>query len=285
MSLHAGRRRVAIISLVVTLAGCAHDRESSGDDAQSLSTALADCKAFVVTGDSRSASGAPWTYASTDDGVAYKMEGVLFLPAGAGPFPGVVLSHGKGGLPSSYSATVGRTMVQWGLAVIAPRYTHAADSDGRNASLLPAGGDGASQANVLRAHKARDLLACAGNVDLARVAAHGHSMGAFVTGELLGSYPSDFRAASHTAGGSTSGPNATRPATAALIRTPYQLHHGDADVVVALASDQALDRILADNGAPHELHVYAGYSHERMATDGLMFSRVQAWYVAHGVLR
>jgi dienelactone hydrolase len=110
---------------------------------------------------------------------------------------------------------------------------------------LPDGDTGASDANVLRAHKARNLLGCLASVDMQRLAAHGHSMGAFVTGQLLGSYPEAFRAASHSAGGaSANGPNATRSAVAASIRTPYQLHHGDADTVVNIALDQELDRIL-----------------------------------------
>jgi predicted esterase len=109
-------------------------------------------------------------------------------------------------------------------------------------------------------------------------------MGAFVTGQLLGTYPGDFIAASHTAGGATeNGPNATRTATAAAIRTPYQMHHGDADVVVTLALARQLESILAANGVPHELRVYPGYAHEPMALDAVMFEHVRAWYQAHGV--
>src|SRR5262245_18316443 len=41
-----------------------------------------ECSSFVVSGDPRSANGASWTYRSTDLGVRYVMEGVLFLPSG-----------------------------------------------------------------------------------------------------------------------------------------------------------------------------------------------------------
>jgi len=242
----------------------------------------ANCAAFTVSGNPRTATGATWTYQSTDLGVRYALEGVLFIPSGTGPFPAVVVSHGKGGTPRGYSATIARTMVTWGLVAIGPMYTHAPDAE--DAGNAPDGADGASTANVQRAHKARDLLTCVAGADLTRVAAHGHSMGAFVTGQLLGTYPVDFRAASHTAGGVSSGPNATKPAAAQQIRTPYQLHHGDADQVVPLALDQTLDGILAGNGVPHVLHVYAGYDHQRMAFDATMLARVRTWYQTHGVL-
>jgi len=243
----------------------------------------ANCAMFVVSGNPRSTVGATWTYRSTDQGVRYALEGVLFVPAtGTGPFPAVVVSHGKGGTPRGYSATIARTMVGWGLVAIGTMYTHAPDAE--DLGNAPDGPDGASQANVQRAHKARELLGCVAGVDLSRVAAHGHSMGAFVTGQILGIHPTDFRAASHTAGGVSDGPNATKPAAAQQIVTPYQLHHGDADQVVPLPLDRTLDTILTSNGTPHQLHIYAGYDHQRITFDQGMLSRVRSWYQTHGVL-
>lgn len=242
----------------------------------------ATCTAFVVTGNPRTTAGATWTYRSTDQGVRYTLEGVLFIPAGTGPFPAVVLSHGKGGTPRAYSANVARTMVGWGLVAIGTMYTHAPDAE--DLGNEPDGPDGASPANVQRAMKARDLLNCVGGVNLARVAAHGHSMGAYVTGQVLGTHPSAFRAASHTAGGVSDGPNATKRAAAERIVTPYQLHHGDADQVVPIAFDRTLDAILTASGTPHELRVYAGYDHQQISADPTMFARVRTWYQTHGVL-
>jgi acetyl esterase/lipase len=240
------------------------------------------CQAFVVSGNPTASNGATWTYRSVDQGVNYALQGVLFRPSVQGPTPAVVISHGAGGTPANYSANIARTMVGWGMTTIAVMYTHAPDA--LDAPNEPQGADGASTANVQRAHKTRNLLSCLGNVDMTRIAAHGHSMGAFVTGELLGTYPTDFRAASHTAGGVSPGPNATREATARQIRTPYQLHHGDADMVVVLAQDRTLDSILTSTGVTHELIVYPGYSHEQMAADPTMLERVRAWYRTHGVL-
>ncbi len=241
----------------------------------------ADCSKFLVAGTPTSATGATWTYDSVDSGVHYVLKGVLFKPAtGTGPFPAVVISHGKGGTARGYSANVAKTMVGWGLVAIGTTYTHAADAAG----TLPSGAEGASPENVQRAHKAWDLLSCVGNVDFSRVAAHGHSMGAFVTGQLLGTFPSDFRAASHTAGGVSSGPNSTTPAAAANIIAPYQLHHGDADTVVDVSQDQALRSILVSSGTPHQLHIYAGYTHSQIPFDATMLARVRTWYRVHGVL-
>jgi dienelactone hydrolase len=208
---------------------------------------------------------------------------VLFAPAGNGTFPAIVISHGKGGSAAEYSARIARTMTGWGMVAIGTNYTHAQDPV--DTGLLPQGEDGASDANLLRALKTRQLLSCLSYVDATRVAAHGHSMGAFVTGELLGRHPTAIRAASHTAGGATeNGPNATRLATAEQIRTPYQLHHGTDDTVVRLALDQALRDVLRANGVPHELRVYTGYDHREIAADAAMLERVRQWYRTHGVL-
>lgn len=249
------------------------------------SSAATNCAAFAMTGDPAATGGARWTYASVDGGERYELEGVLFLPGGGGPFPAAVVSHGAGGSPANYSAAIARTMVGWGLAVIATRYTHAADFDSRNASLLPAGGHGASDANVARGFKARALLGCVAGVDTTRVAAHGHSMGAFLTAELVGTHPDAFRAASHTAGGTSTGPIATRPQTAVAIRTPYQIHHGALDRVVNIGLDEALDAILTASAVPHEFHRYPAYGHEEVAADPAMLDRVRDWYTRHGVLR
>lgn len=242
------------------------------------------CTAFQVSGDPTANNGATWSYASTDEGVAYSLTGTLFAPTGSGPFPAVVISHGAGGNAAGYSANVARTMRGWGMVAIATNYTHASGLTG--GALLPDGEDGASDANVRRAHKTRNLLGCLPSVDMRRLAAHGHSMGAFVTGQLLGTWPEDFRAASHTAGGmNANGPNATRAAVAARIRTPYQLHHGDADTVVSLALDQDLARLLDTNKVAHALIVYPGYTHSQISLDATMLERVRSWYQLQGILK
>ena len=108
-------------------------------------------------------------------------------------------------------------------------------------------------------------------------------MGAFVTTALVGAYPTDFRVASHTAGGVRLAGIITGPAPseaqARAIRTPYQLHHGDQDTVVPIAQDQRLDSVLQASGVAHEFHVYPGVDHTEVATSPAVLARIRTWYV------
>lgn len=250
--------------------------------APSSASASVNCNAFAISGVPIPPGNATWTYNSTDNGTVYSLKGVLLTPIGAGPFPAAVVSHGKGGSATGYSLNMGRELRDWGMVVIATNYSHGSNSVGD----LPLGDFGASPQNILRAHKAYELLSCISTVDLDRVAAHGHSMGAFVTAGLLGAYPGDFAVASHTAGGVDDGTQAAAPSAAEVqgIVTPYQLHHGDADTVVPLALDQALNAILTTLGVPHQLRIYAGFTHGDIGLNTTMLSRVRTWYRSHGVL-
>jgi dienelactone hydrolase len=253
----------------------------AGSGGSTGGSASVNCAALVISGDRTTNEGATWTYQSTDDGIPYSLEGVLFSPAGEGPFPGVVINHGKDGTVFGYSAMMAREFMGWGMIAIGTMLGHANDAE--DEGNLPPGDEGRSEGNVLRAKKAYDLLSCLPADPLKR-AVHAHSMGGFATGQLLGTYPGLFMAASHSAGGVSLGPAATTPEAAALITTPYQLHHGDMDMVVLLMYDQELDATLEANGVPHELHVYQGYDHADIVSDPLMFERVRTWYTTYGVL-
>jgi dienelactone hydrolase len=241
--------------------------------------------ALQLVGDPESAAGATWTSQGTVEGVAYDLSGILRKPRGAGPFPAVILSHGAGGSANGYSRSIAAEMVGWGLVCIATNYTHAG-----GVSIGAPGGagqPGASEANVLRAHAVYEILRSLGYVDMSRVAAHGHSMGAFVTAAYVGTYPFDVRVASHTAGGVRPGAIGAGPAPVEEqvrgIRVPYQAHHGDRDVVVALAADERFVSILSSLGVVHELHVYAGADHDDVPSDPVVLQRVKAWYARHGL--
>lgn len=281
--------RAAILVSLAALSGaaCGGGGGTVGPSLPTSPSVVAPRAAVSLQGDAESAQGATWTYRGSLDGVAFDLEGILLKPRGPGPFPAVIISHGAGGSATGYSRAVGGEMVRWGLVCIATNYTHA------GANVPPgfpgsASETGASQANVLRGHAAYEILRQLGYVDMTRVAAHGHSMGAFVTAALAGAYPADFRAASHTAGGVRSDAIAgAAPAETQVrsIRAPYQMHHGDRDSVVALALDQRLDGILQGAGVPHELHVYPGADHDDVSRDAVVLGRVRAWYATHGVLR
>jgi dienelactone hydrolase len=272
--------------LTACLAGCNQDASPtapSSPHAPSPPSSPAAAPELTVSGDPESAAGATWTLRGTLDGIAIDLQGVLLKPRGAGPFPAVILSHGYGG-SAEFGRSLGRIMRDWGLVCIATNYTHA--------SGVPIGAPGttddlgASPANVQRAHATLAVLARTGYVDLSRVAAHGHSMGAFVTTAFVAAHPGEIRAASHTAGGVRPDalPFAAAPgmAPAALIRTPYQWHHGEADDVVPLAMDRLFDAALAAGSGPHEGHVYPGERHD-IAQHPTVLERIRRWYAAHGL--
>jgi dienelactone hydrolase len=242
---------------------------------------------LVVTGDAEGPEGARWTLRTTLDGVFLDIQGVLLKPAGSGPFPAVIISHGLEQGPYDYSLAIAREMRGWGLVCIGPGYTHATGittgSPGGTAD------NGASDANVQRAFGARAVLRSLSYVDTSRLVAHGHSAGAFVTTALLAAAPSDFRAASHTAGGTSDDTSRTRTkppseATTTTVRTPYQVHHGDRDASVPLAFDERLQAILRSQGVPVELVVYAGGTHDSVEQSGEVLDRIRAWYARYSVV-
>ncbi len=236
---------------------------------------------FSLVGDPESANGATWTYKYLDPqtGIQYDLKGNLFKPPGEAIFPGMILSHGYGGAPATNNSSEWRS---WGLVVIGVQYTHARGDTG-----LPTGGDGgASDANILRARKCLEILASLGYVDMKRVAAHGHSMGAMLTAALVGEFPSDFLVASHTAGGVNEDGSevaATSSLQADGIRVPYQIHHGVLDTVVPLEFDRVLQSILIKNGVSNEIYEYPDLDHPGIKMNSTMYSRVKAWYTQHGL--
>ena len=273
----------ALVLILVVVTGCGGS-EPSSPTSPSMPAPPTASASFTLQGDPESTQGATWTYRGSLQGVTFDLQGILLKPAGTGPFGAVVLSHGAGGNASAYSRNIAMEMRRWGLVCIATNYTHA----GNVPIGVPgtANDPGASDANVLRGHAVREILRTLAYVDQSRVAAHGHSMGAFVTTALVGAYPNDFRVASHTAGG-VRAPNVNGAAPsetqARAIRTPYQLHHGDQDVVVSITQDQRLDGILLANQVPHEFHVYTGADHDDVAQSATVLARVRGWYAAHQV--
>ena len=242
--------------------------------------------ALWIAGDAESASGATWTLAGTLDGTTVDLQGILLKPRGRGPFPAVVLSHGAGGNAQSYGRAVGSLMRTWGLVCIAVNYTHARGAPlGAPGTVLQRG---ASRANVLRAHAAVTVLARLRYVDVRRVAAHGHSMGAFVTTAFVAAYPLDVRVASHTAGGVLldamhhDALPLPSVAEARRIQVPYQWHHGLLDFAVPFLLDRRLDSVLP---GPHEGHLYRRLRHSEVATHPEVLSRIRAWYTSHGMFQ
>ncbi len=271
-------RTALIASLLCALAACHHRSPTTVPASAPAGPALS------IAGDPESESGATWTLVGTLDGTTVDLQGVLLKPRGRGPFPAVVLSHGAGGNAQSYGRALGSVMRTWGLVCIAVNYTHARGAPpGAPGTLL---WQGASPANAFRAHAAFTVLARLSYVDVRRVAAHGHSMGAFATTAFAAAYPDDVRVASHTSGGvlldaiHREGIPIPSVAQARRIQAPYQWHHGLLDVAVPFLLDRRFDSVLT---APHEGHLYRLLRHAEVARNPEMLSRVRAWYASHGM--
>jgi len=272
-------RGAAVVLLLVALTACHHRVPPASPSAESPTAG----PALTITGDPESAAGASWTLTGTLDGTTVDLRGILLKPRGRGPFPAVVLSHGAGGTAQSYGRALGAVMRKWGLVCIATNYTHARGAPlGAPGTLLE---QGASPANVFRAHAAVTILARLGYVDVRRVAAHGHSMGAFVTTAFVAAYPDDVRVASHTAGGvmdvmplrGLPVPSVTQ---AKRIQARYQWHHGLRDLAVPFLLDERFDRAL---NAPHEGHLYRRLDHAAVAENRDVLASIRTWYTSHGL--
>ena len=272
--------RVAVVVLLLAAATACH-RVSPASPSSPESTVAG--PALTIDGDPESGDGASWTLTGTLDDTAVDLSGVLLKPRGDGPFPAVVLSHPAGGTAQSYARAVGLVMREWGLVCIATNYTHS-----RGVPLGAPGTaseQGASPANTFRAHAAVTVLAQLGYVDVRRVAAHGHSMGAFVTTAFVADYPQDVRVASHTAGGVLDvdlmkGMLIPSAAQARRIQTPYQWHHGTRDLTVPFLLDERFDAAL---NAPHEGHLYPGLGHGAVANNPDVLASIRSWYTSHGL--
>ncbi|MDP3915442.1 MAG: dienelactone hydrolase family protein [Bacteroidota bacterium] len=234
-----------------------------------------------INGDPESATGAKWNYISTESGVNFDLEGILLKPKGDGPFPAVIISHGKGGNAYGYSQTIAKEMVKWGYVCIATNYTHSKDVPVGQPGTSDPVNFGASAVNIQRAMKCYDILTHLNYVDRSSIMAFGHSMGAFLTIGLTGSHPQKFIAAGHTAGGVDDDKAAPSSEAASGITIPYIIHHGEADPVVKLPMALKLDSILGENGTKHELFIYPDFNHNQIRYDSMMLQRTKKWFNQH----
>jgi dienelactone hydrolase len=210
--------------------------------------------------------------------------GIFLRPSGEGPFPAVLVSHGKGGSATAFSLQHAQTLVQWGFVCIGPNYTHA------NSGSTP-DDEGYSPENSRRARRALEVLAATPGVDAARIAAFSHSMGSFLTLGLAGELPARFRAVAIAAGGTSGTANTAlaSPATQEVqaIRTPLLMFHGTADTTVSPVQSANLQAILQANGVPHQRLLYQGVNHNILdppirREDA--YAIMRAWFTRHGVL-
>ncbi|GEP44526.1 alpha/beta hydrolase family protein [Brevifollis gellanilyticus] len=237
--------------------------------------------AFVLQGES-------WTHGEGEAQVS----GILLKPEGKGPFPAVIISHGMGGSADSFGMMKAREMVKWGLVCIAPEYTHsgkamgrAAQGEGGGRGRAPANA-GASEENLRRAQVCLEILRGMPEVDAKRIAAYGHSMGAFVTIGLAAQV-TDLKAAAITGSGLSprEGYAAPSNSTAEKIRTPFLMLHGMNDTTVRPDQSLALKQVLDRQKVPNDRLVADDQGHpidQTMRED--VFRLIREWFTKHGVL-
>lgn len=220
--------------------------------------------------------GEKWTYRDGD----FSMDGIFMKPAGKGPFPAVLISHGMGGNAQGFGGMKAREMVQWGLVCIAPNYTHAGTAGGDRAQF------GASAENIRRAQICLSILRSMPEVDGTRLAAYGHSMGGFVTIGLAASAPAGLKAAAITGSGISPQEGYAAPSTAAAekIRVPFLMLHGGNDTTVRPDQSAALKQVLDKNKVPNDRLVADGQGHpidQTMREE--VFRLIREWFAKQKV--
>lgn len=222
--------------------------------------------------------GERWTYRDGD----FVMDGILMKPAGKGPFPAVLISHGMGGNAQSFGTMKAREMVQWGMVCIAPNYTHAGTAGGDRTQF------GASAENIRRAQVCLKILSSMPDVDGRRLAAYGHSMGGFVTIGLAATAPEGLRAAAITGSGISPQDGYAAPSTAAAekIGVPFLMLHGGNDTTVRPEQSAALKQVLDKNKVPNDRLVADGQGHpiDQTMRDEV-FRLVREWFAKQDLIK
>jgi dienelactone hydrolase len=235
-------------------------------------------------------TGTNFTYSDT----ARSFSGIMLKPAGEGPFPAIIISHGAGGSATGYSLTKAREMSSWGTVCIGPALTHAAGGETNSADI------GHCSENLARLTACANVLASLPYVDTNRLAVFGHSMGAFATigaaGSALGPR---IRAAVIIAGGiipDAAGTNQAAPTTseASPARAPFIMFHCDGDPIVPAARSQSFQQLLTASLVPNERIIYPSNSipnilnwhniHNDVAVNASILTNTRSWFRAHGVV-
>jgi dienelactone hydrolase len=239
------------------------------------------------------------------------LSGLLFKPEGNGPFPVVVVSHAHGVDAQNAMQHKGREFVRWGCVCIATDYTHSKReleaagipmrqrfcgkdaptgerkwTPGKMRDFSQLGG--AHAENIRRALACLEILRQQSCVDSTRIAAYGHSMGAFVTIALCAAAPDKIKAAAITAGGvHTQAIRASpTPDIAEKVRAPFLILHGTADKVVHPEESEQLKQILDKNKVPNERVLFEGVSHNLPNEKAAEVDRLtREWLTKYGVLR
>jgi len=209
------------------------------------------------------------------------LSGILVKPAGTGPFPAVIISHGLGSNAEGFALPKAREMVKWGLVCIATDYTHTRGGQDRAQF-------GASAENLRRAQACLEVLRSLGYVDMQRVCAYGNSMGAFLTIGLAAQAPDRIAAAAITAGGIVpmEGMPAPSVQAAGRIRAPLLILHGTADTTVPPERSALLKQTLDDKKVPCQRTLFDGVGHNlHHEKADEVYRLIRDWFTKQKILK
>jgi len=198
--------------------------------------------------------GEAYSFTFQYDNAQEPLKGILLKPAGKGPFPAVVINHGKGGSPQAFRR-YGETFVQKGFVAIAPELTHAGQNAGDPQTFA------ASKENAERILAAVQVLESRDYVDAKKLCMYGHSMGAFATVGTC-TQTDKFQAAAITAGGLRPRGNLDTEENVAKITTPFLILHGTDDKVVNVDMGKNFKAALDKHKKTSELKLFEGVGHQ-----------------------
>ena len=148
---------------------------------------------------------------------------------------------------------------------------------------------GARPENIRRALACLEILRQQTDVDPRRIAAYGHSMGAFVTIALTAVASDKIAAAAITAGGVMTAQYraASAPTTnvAEEVRVPFLILQGALDNTVPPESSELFKQVLDKSKVPNERHLFEGVSHNLPGERADEVNHlIREWFTKHGVL-
>lgn len=210
--------------------------------------------------------------------------GILHTPDGEGPFPAIIINHGRGGSSSGFSRARADEMQDWGAVRIAADLTHM--GGGSNDPTVM----GYSPENIARGEVLMTILEELAYVDMDRIAVFGHSMGGFATIGHANALKERIRVAAITAAGTVSDTTddvaAPRNFEAAEIVTPFIMFHGSNDSVVNPSFSERFKGVLDGLGVENERVIYDGLGHNLYASgdvkDDILY-RTYDWFAVHGL--
>lgn len=178
-------------------------------------------------------------------------------PAGAGPFPGILLLHGSGGNIRFWLDRLAPHVSRLGVAIYAVHYFDRTGTVRADAATILDGHHFPLWLQTV--HDAVGSIAARPRIDRSRIALLGISLGAFLALAAAASGGSDpaIRAIVEISGGLTD------PYVTSLTPAfpPTLILHGEADTVVPASLARDLDARLTRLGTPHRLLLFPGEGH------------------------